>query len=244
MAAALAATPAFSDVYRCVGEAGETVFTDSPQTGDAVLIFRDGDPLNPSRPQEKKGGKRRSRLASAAAEKGSFQLAGPSLPVDGIITSGYGLRHDPLDGSLRHHEGVDIATPEGTEVRTIAAGRITYSGFRGGYGNLVAVDHENGVVTFYAHNLMNIVGEGDRVGAGHVIAISGATGRCTGPHLHFEVWREGTNVTAAYLGNRVEVEGGTARRGPEPGEDLIRKIILADGSILLTDLPVVPSASE
>jgi murein DD-endopeptidase MepM/ murein hydrolase activator NlpD len=129
----------------------------------------------------------------------SFNLQSDSslslrLPVEGKITSRYGLRHDPIDGRLRHHNGIDIAAPEGTPVLSAATGRVVFSGFSSGYGNCVIVGHDNGFTTLYAHNSVNLVKTGDVVDKNKVIALSGLTGRATGPHLHFEVRKDGMPV--------------------------------------------------
>jgi murein DD-endopeptidase MepM/ murein hydrolase activator NlpD len=117
-----------------------------------------------------------------------------SLPVDGRITSHFGLRADPLGKGERRHAGIDIAAPVGTPVKAMAAGTVVFSGSAGGYGNLVAIDHGNGVTTRYAHNRALLVSVGQRVTLGQEIAQVGSTGRSTGPHLHFEVLRDGQAV--------------------------------------------------
>lgn len=117
-----------------------------------------------------------------------------SLPVDGRITSHFGLRADPLGKGERRHAGIDIAAPAGTPVKAIAAGTVVFSGPAGGYGNLVAIDHGNGITTRYAHNRALLVSIGERVTLGQEIAQVGSTGRSTGPHLHFEVLRDGRAV--------------------------------------------------
>jgi len=108
-------------------------------------------------------------------------------PLSGTITSRFGGR--------RHHTGLDIAAPRNTLVLAAAAGEVTYSGngLRG-YGNLVVIDHGQGVVTLYAHNRRNIVRKGDRVKRGERIARVGSTGHSTGPHVHFEVQIDGKRV--------------------------------------------------
>ncbi|MBI3592378.1 MAG: M23 family metallopeptidase [Nitrospirae bacterium] len=116
------------------------------------------------------------------------------LPLTGKITSDYGLRHDPIDGKLRHHNGIDIAAPEGTPVEPVASGRVVFSGFSEGYGNYVIMEHENGLTSLYAHNSVNYVKTGDVVDKGKIIALSGSTGRSTGPHLHFELRKDGVSV--------------------------------------------------
>lgn len=112
---------------------------------------------------------------------------GRTLPVDGRITSVPGWREDPITGERRHHDGIDIAAPEGTPVRATETGRVVESGPRGSYGNTVVVETSNGRRMLYAHNQVNTVRVGDVVRAGDVIALVGSTGRSTGPHVHFEV---------------------------------------------------------
>ena len=116
------------------------------------------------------------------------------LPVSGAISSRYGLRLDPIKGGLKQHNGVDIAVPEGTQVRPAAPGKIVFSGYSEGYGNCVIVEHEGGVTSIYGHNSANLVKEGDIVDKTSVIALSGSTGRSTGPHVHFEVRKKGAPV--------------------------------------------------
>lgn len=116
------------------------------------------------------------------------------LPVNGRISSEYGLRNDPFTGESRFHHGLDIAAPEGTPVYPAAQGTVIFSGKRGGYGNLVEVRHDDGTITRYGHTAMNLVRQGDKVEAGVPIALVGSTGRSTGPHLHFEVVKDGASV--------------------------------------------------
>ncbi|HEX3290947.1 MAG TPA: peptidoglycan DD-metalloendopeptidase family protein [Gaiella sp.] len=111
-----------------------------------------------------------------------------SWPVSGPVTSGFGLRWG------RMHEGIDIAVGMGTTVRAAAAGTVIYAGWMGGYGNLVVVDHGNGLSTAYAHNSSLAVGVGQSVAAGDVVSYSGSTGNSTGPHVHFEVRVDGSAV--------------------------------------------------
>lgn len=124
------------------------------------------------------------------------------LPAGRPVTSGwmsspYGVRTDPFSGRLTHHNGVDFAGKEGAEVVTVAAGVVTWSGARYGYGNLVEINHGKGYVTRYGHNKANLVKVGDTVKKGQVIATMGSTGRSTGPHVHFEVLRNGRAVNPA-----------------------------------------------
>lgn len=121
------------------------------------------------------------------------------LPAQGKITSHFGLRRDPFDGRLRQHNGIDIALKEGTEIKAAASGTVVFSGEAKGYGKVVIVEHERGISTLYGHNSVNLVKKGDKVEAGQTIALSGSTGRATGPHLHFEIRKEGEAVDPTQL---------------------------------------------
>jgi murein DD-endopeptidase MepM/ murein hydrolase activator NlpD len=105
----------------------------------------------------------------------------------GYISSQFGSRTDPFTGRLAFHKGVDFAGRAGADVIAVASGVVTWSGERYGYGQLVEINHGNGYVTRYAHNVDNLVAVGDTVKRGQVIARMGDTGRATGPNLHFEV---------------------------------------------------------
>jgi len=120
-------------------------------------------------------------------------------PSAGIVSSSFGPRTDPLDGTREFHKGVDIAAPEGTPVKAAAPGKVISSGWANGYGNMVEVDHGGGLVTRYAHNARNLVSVGEEIQAGQPIALVGNTGRSTGAHVHFEVRRLGKPVDPAEL---------------------------------------------
>ena len=110
-----------------------------------------------------------------------------SLPVRGVISSAVGWRRDPLNGETRYHSGIDIAAPEGTLIRAVTEGRVLESGVKGGYGNTVVIQAEDGREMLYGHNSRNLVQAGDWISQGQPIAEVGSTGRATGPHVHFEV---------------------------------------------------------
>lgn len=112
----------------------------------------------------------------------------------GWLSSYFGLRSDPFTGRRVHHSGVDFAGKLGSDVVAVAAGVVTYSGRRSGYGNLVEINHGNGYTTRYGHNLKNLVNVGQTIKKGEVIAKMGTTGRSTGPHVHFEVMVNGRHV--------------------------------------------------
>jgi murein DD-endopeptidase MepM/ murein hydrolase activator NlpD len=107
--------------------------------------------------------------------------------TSGYVSSQFGNRTDPFTGRRAFHKGVDFAGREGAEVVAVASGVVIWSGERYGYGQLVEINHGNGYVTRYAHNVDNLVAVGDTVRRGQVIARMGDTGRATGPNLHFEV---------------------------------------------------------
>ena len=119
----------------------------------------------------------------------------PSLwPVNGLLTSAFGGRTDPLSGEGAFHKGVDLCAAPGTPVHVTADGVVLSAGWSSGYGKLVVVDHGNGLETYYAHLSQFRVVPGQEVRIGQVIALSGATGRVTSPHVHYEVRVGGTPV--------------------------------------------------
>ncbi len=118
-------------------------------------------------------------------------------PVEGRITSNFGVRTDPLNGQQRSHHGIDIAAPRGTPIGAAAAGTVVFVGPRGGYGNTVIIEQTDGKQTLYAHADQLLVNVGETVQAGQTIATVGSTGRSTGPHLHFEVRENGQAVDPA-----------------------------------------------
>jgi murein DD-endopeptidase MepM/ murein hydrolase activator NlpD len=129
--------------------------------------------------------------AGAAAPAGPVVRGGLVLPVQGRFTSAFGPRIHPVTGKARQHEGVDLAAPTGTPFRAAAGGTVSFAGARGGYGNLVIVDHPDGTSTRYAHAARLDVRPGQQVRAGEVLGAVGSTGMSTGPHLHFELRRAG-----------------------------------------------------
>ncbi|SHH98520.1 M23 family metallopeptidase [Ferrimonas marina] len=123
-------------------------------------------------------------------------LSGRPL-TNGWQSSSFGYRNDPFNGRRRMHRGLDFAGPEGGEVIATGAGVVSYSGTMFGYGNLVEVDHGNGLKTRYGHNKDNLVELGQVVEKGEVIATIGSTGRSTGPHVHYEVLENNVQVDPA-----------------------------------------------
>ena len=134
-----------------------------------------------------------ARIQAAQQSAGSTGTGQPSAagfiwPCDGVVVSGFGLRWG------RMHEGVDIGCAYGTPNRAAASGTVIYSGWHGGYGNLIVVDHGNGLSTAYAHASSLLVGIGQSVSQGDTVSLVGSTGNSSGPHLHFEVRVNGQAV--------------------------------------------------
>jgi len=112
-------------------------------------------------------------------------------PVTGVITSRYGANESIRDHT---HKGLDIGAPNGTKIMAAADGEVTYSGWMGGYGYLIIIDHGNGIQTYYGHCSKLYVNVGDEVEAGETIAAVGSTGYSTGNHLHFEIRKNGYQI--------------------------------------------------
>ena len=120
---------------------------------------------------------------------------------EGWLSSRYGKRNDPFTGKREMHKGLDFAGTMGADVIAVGDGVVSWSGKRYGYGNLVEITHGNGYATRYGHNQRNVVKVGDKVKKGELIALMGSSGRSTGPHVHFEVLRDGKAVNPSrYLG--------------------------------------------
>lgn len=115
----------------------------------------------------------------------------------GWMSSRYGRRTDPFNGNIAWHQGVDFAGKENADIVSVAAGVVTWSSERHGYGLMVEVNHGGGFSTRYAHNNENLVKVGDVVKKGQVVALMGSSGRSTGPHVHFEVFKNGRAVDPA-----------------------------------------------
>jgi murein DD-endopeptidase MepM/ murein hydrolase activator NlpD len=135
-------------------------------------------------------------VATAERLKALLSFVPLRMPLSGdpSITSPFGYRADPFLGRPALHPGVDLAEAYGTEVHAAAAGRVAHAGPAGGYGNMVEIDHGNGLASRYAHMSETLVEEGQQVDKGAVLGRLGSTGRSTGPHLHYEVRVDGEPV--------------------------------------------------
>jgi murein DD-endopeptidase MepM/ murein hydrolase activator NlpD len=136
-----------------------------------------------------------SEIKRYIQEERNIYFATPTgWPVPGPLSSGFGKRANPQTGEPAFHSGLDIRVPSGTPVKATADGIVIISGWVGGNGNIVVIEHGHDFSTAYAHNKQNLVTVGQRVKRGDTIAISGATGNATGPHLHYEVWKRGAPI--------------------------------------------------
>lgn len=240
-----------SDIYRFVTVDGVETFTDAPVNKDARIIIKDtGKKQNKSKRGQKGASSQKTHDISLndIVEKTvnaslnpqesatSFSIEPKLPPVGGVITSGVGMRIDPIDGKWRHHNGIDIAIPEGTPVKPVASGVVVFSGLRPGYGYTVLVEHDNGMISLYGHNSRLAATQGEPVDTDTVISYSGNTGRSTGPHLHFEAWQAGVNVTPAFMpGSTMQLP--KVQTASIRSKSHFRKEILADGSVLFTNVP-------
>lgn len=133
------------------------------------------------------------KLLNASGKSGSDNYY--SSPVHkGYISSKYGYRRDPINGKHRYHRGIDIAGRTGTLINSIASGFVSFTGWKGGYGKVVEIQHSHSLKSRYAHLSKISVKTGQVVRKGDTIAKMGSTGRVTGPHLHLEVWKSSKTV--------------------------------------------------
>jgi len=136
-----------------------------------------------------------SELKGDVEEHKRRMAATPDIwPAQGRVTSGFGYRQDPISYSSSFHQGVDIANSRGTDIYATADGTVSFTGARGGYGNLIIIEHGYGYETYYAHLSSINVSEGQQVSRGDLIGRMGSTGRAVGTHLHYEVHVNGTPV--------------------------------------------------
>jgi murein DD-endopeptidase MepM/ murein hydrolase activator NlpD len=115
-------------------------------------------------------------------------------PVVGMISSHYGQREHPRSGEENFHSGIDISSSPGNPVKATADGIVSFSGWSGGSGNLVVLEHGHGFSTFYAHNRSIPVKVAKKVKRGDIIGYVGSTGNSTGPHVHYEIWKDGKPI--------------------------------------------------
>lgn len=236
-----------ADIYRFVTIDGVETFTDAPLNKEAKVVIKEHPAASKQRKPSKKQKNHDISLdeiigktvtAALNPQESSQELFVPHLPsVGGNITSKVGMRIDPIDGAWRQHNGIDISIPTGTPVKPVSSGVVVYCGSRSGYGNTVIVEHDNGIVTLYAHNSRLMVAQGQQVAPDTILALSGSTGRSTGPHLHFEAWQSGTNITMAFLPDSDMKIPKATLVAKNHRASRFRSETLSDGSILFTNLP-------
>ena len=129
-------------------------------------------------------------------QKDIYVATPKGFPASGRITSPYGKRKDPFSGEIAFHSGIDISSKPGSPVRATADGVVSHSGWTNRSGYVVVIEHGCGFSTLYAHNKSNTVKIGTRVKRGDIIGYVGSTGKSTGPHVHYEVWKNGKTVNA------------------------------------------------
>jgi murein DD-endopeptidase MepM/ murein hydrolase activator NlpD len=145
----------------------------------------------------------------AASGLGETRSAPLGMPVAGHITSPYGMRRHPILGYVRMHAGIDFGAAYGSPIYAVGEGTVTYAGRHGGHGNYVRINHGGGIGTGYGHMSRIAVRNGAHVRAGQVIGYVGSTGLSTGPHLHFEAYRNGktVNPTSISFVSRPQIDG-------------------------------------
>jgi murein DD-endopeptidase MepM/ murein hydrolase activator NlpD len=141
-----------------------------------------------------------------AKEQDIYRATPQGRPVEGRLSSGYGMRIHPRTGREQFHSGIDLAAPSGTPVHATADGIVSVADWSTGSGQVVVIEHGHGFSTVYAHNSRIDVKVGQTVKRGAVIAATGATGNATGPHVHYEVWKDGHSVNPSSF-----VDGLTGR---------------------------------
>jgi len=145
-----------------------------------------------------------SGIRGYIAEQKDIHLSTPlGWPAAGTLSSPYGYRNHPVHEEKKFHTGVDISVPSGSEVKATADGIVSFAGWTVNSGIVVVAEHGHGFSTAYAHNGKALVRVGQRIARGEVIALSGSTGVSTGPHVHYEIWRNGRPADpAGFLARR------------------------------------------
>jgi murein DD-endopeptidase MepM/ murein hydrolase activator NlpD len=139
-----------------------------------------------------------SEIRAYIAEQRDLHLATPfGWPVQGRLSSSYGYRDHPVYEERKFHTGVDLSVPPGTAVKATADGIVSFAGWTENSGIVVVAEHGHGFSTAYAHNRKALVRVGQRIARGDVIAMSGSTGVSTGPHVHYEIWKNGRHTNPA-----------------------------------------------
>lgn len=139
------------------------------------------------------------RPGALSEAKASSAQSTPILDTAATISSAYGMRRNPFSKAMEHHDGVDLAVAAGSGIYPARDGTVVFSGWQAGYGKTVVVRHDNGLETLYGHNQSNLVRTGQRVTSETRIAKVGSSGNSTGPHVHFEVRRDGKAINPSLM---------------------------------------------
>jgi len=141
-----------------------------------------------------------STVRSSVEQQQALARSTPSIwPLAGWLSSGYGQRRDPFDGTVDFHSGLDIAANKGTPIRATADGTVKAAAYNGNYGNAVLIEHGFGISTRYGHLSRFAVRDGQEIRRGEVLGYVGATGRATAPHLHYEILLNGQPINPLRL---------------------------------------------
>ncbi|MDD3814866.1 MAG: M23 family metallopeptidase [Desulfocapsaceae bacterium] len=203
-----------NDLYNMVNQIAEQNHLMSPDTlfpGQQIDLSSIRQPLSESASEP---------IAELAFPPIFDQLSGPASssaselrpdttfqsPVVGKITSLFGMRNHPVLGEALHHNGIDISQPTGTPVKPLSSGTVTFSGNNGGYGQMIEIDHGNGLTSIYAHLSKLSVRKGEQISSEQTIGQVGETGMTTGPHLHLEIHRQNAAIDPLTVLNRQQIE--------------------------------------
>jgi murein DD-endopeptidase MepM/ murein hydrolase activator NlpD len=182
----------FTDLPATGGPSSEIGMSELPEQDSHHLLANIDNLLTELNEQEKQLGMLESVMMNHDIDMQSY-ISGRPIK-SGWLSSYYGMRKDPFSGLPAMHKGVDFAGEEGNSVIATGAGIVTWASSRYGYGNLIEIDHGDGIRTRYGHNKEIIVGLGDVVTKGQQIGVMGSTGRSTGPHVHYEVLKSGKQI--------------------------------------------------
>ncbi len=212
-------------IYEAYTRNGEPVGTGPIVAARVDFVDKDGSPRTLKSYHYSKG---REENFSYYDEQGITWIDGFEVkPLERLrVTSPFGMRLHPIRRSWRMHTGIDYAAPRGAPIRAVRDGTVAYAGWRGGYGIMVALDHDEGVTTYSAH--MSAIAPlkiGQKVKAGDVIGLVGATGFATGPHLHFEVRINGIPVDPALN------LAGSPYLGVEDADDFSKTVVAFEGAL-------------
>jgi len=177
------------------GESTRNFYTDSAASKSTTRW----DLFTPKKEKEVKKPSLAGEAVKSAKAVASAVASRFALPISNYkrMSSGFGYRKHPIGGGSKMHKGLDLSANRGTRILSADSGVIKFSGWKGGYGYCVVVDHQNGYETLYGHCSKLIADAGDNVNRGDLIAEVGSTGASTGNHLHFEVHKNGTAIDPA-----------------------------------------------